>query len=386
MAENALGRLRSAWFGILAVTLLTLGAGGWFLASWWRFDLAIRWVIMTACLAAYVLGSLWVILPLNRRPLQSDNLPSLGIGNVLTVARGILLAIVAGFLLLPRPTGLLGFMPGSLFTTAVALDYFDGYLARRSKRVTQLGEALDLRLDGLAILVGSSLAVHYEQVPTWFLLVGLARYLFIAGQRLLVRLRQPLFPLDNRPGRRPIAGVMMGLTAVLLFPFFSPPATHLAGIIFSVPFLAGFMRDFLMISGKMPRKNWTEVITHSRSFIKLAAWFPFILRLLTTILLAYWLIEKAFHGTIHSEASSLLKAVIIVLSSVSLVLLTLGAAGRIAALGMLIAVGFFHEIQILSGIESALLIAGSVLFLIGSGPCSLWTPENKLIEKRLGEV
>lgn len=386
MTDNALDRLRSAWFGILTLTLLGLTTGGWLLASWWRFELAIRWVVGAACLTAYVLGSLLSILPLNRRPPQPDLLPSLGIGNMLTVTRGILLAMVAGFLLLPRPTGLLGFLPGTLFTTAVMTDFFDGYLARRSNHVTDLGEALDLRLDGLAMLIGSFLVVHYGQVPAWFLLVGLAHYLFITGQWLLKRLRQPLFPLDNRPGRRPIAGVMMGLTSVLLFPLFSPPATHLTATIFSLPFLIGFGRDFLFVSGKMPGRSWLNFISQNHLFCKLAAWFPTVLRLLTAFLFAYWLIGTAISKTIYSDTSTFWKGAIIFLSSSGVLFLTLGAAGRLAALCLLFAVGLFQEIQGVALIEMILIIAGSALLFIGSGPYSLWTPENTLIEKRLGEV
>ncbi len=386
MAQDALRRLRATWFRMLTLTLVVLGVAVWLQSSWWRFDLAIRWVIPVACLTAYVLGSLYATLPLNHRPLQAELLPSLGIANTLSVARGIILSMVAGFLLLPRPSGLLGFLPGSLFTIAIAADLFDGYLARRSHQVTQLGESLDLRLDGLAVLVGASLTVHYEQVPAWFLLVGLARYLFITGQWLLERLGQPVVPLDHRPGRRPIAGVMMGLTAVLSFPIFSPPATHLAAIVLSLPFLAGFGRDFLSASGKMPGKRFTDVIINNPSFIKLATWFPFFLRLLTTLLLAYWLIETAVPGTTHSEASWLWKGAILALSSIALVSLLLGASGRIAALCILIAVGLFQEIQGFFSTEAILITAGSALLIIGSGPYSLWSPERKLIEKRLGEV
>lgn len=386
MTNHTLMRLRFSWFKILSLFVLVLGGSWWFLTTLLSSNLAARWLFLATGMAIYLMVHLWLSLALNRLPLEGEILPDLGIGNMLTISRGIFLTIVAGFILLPRLTGTLGYVPGVAFSVAIVADFFDGYLARRLNQVTLLGEALDLHLDGLGVLIGSSLAVHYQQAPLWFLLVGMARYLFIMGQWLLAHLGRPFLPLDDRPGRRPIAGVTMGFIAILLFPFFSPPATHLAAIFFALPFLAGFTRDFLVSSGKMPARSNTDSTTHSVLVGKLISCSSFILRLLTTFLLAYWLIERAIPGSIHSEASPLWKGVIIIFSSSGLLLLALGAAGRIAAVFLLCAVGLFQEIQGLTLMEAILIAAGSALLFIGSGPYSLWTPENAIIEKRLGEV
>jgi hypothetical protein len=37
-----------------------------------------------------------------------------------------------------------------------------------------------MSMDGWGILVASFLAVLYDQVPTWYILVGLARYLYLS--------------------------------------------------------------------------------------------------------------------------------------------------------------------------------------------------------------
>lgn len=387
MTDNALARLRASWFGMLTVTVLILGMGWWLLAGWWRFEFATRWAALAACLSAYVLGSLWVNLPLNYRAAEQRLISFLGIGNTLTVWRGIILAMLAGFFLLPRPVGLLRWLPGILFTAAVAADFVDGYLARRTGQVTHLGEMLDLRLDGLAVLIGTLLVIRYAQAPSWFLLVGLARYLFVIGIWVRRRMGKKVHPLPPSQSRRPIAGVIMGATAILLFPVFTPPATHLAAALFSLPFLAGFTRDYLAVSGKSLSKAGTSGLARLMTKIYgLTIWLPLLLRSLTVIALATWLIKLTGVFMHQADVPPILITSIIILTALGFILLSLGAVGRAAALCVLFAVGLFQNIQTLTILEVILLIASSAIFYLGTGRYSLWAPENKIIVKRLGEA
>ncbi|MCD4690785.1 CDP-alcohol phosphatidyltransferase family protein [bacterium] len=73
-----------------------------------------------------------------------------------------------------------------VFVVAMLTDLCDGYLARRSKQVTRVGELLDPLAD--KVLVTLSLfalaATAGELVPTWMLVVVVARELLILGCRL----------------------------------------------------------------------------------------------------------------------------------------------------------------------------------------------------------
>ena len=68
--------------------------------------------------------------------------------NLLTLSRVFLGGII--FLLLTRPEGY--FLAFILFFVAGATDYFDGYLARKYKKVSQLGEILDPIADKILIV------------------------------------------------------------------------------------------------------------------------------------------------------------------------------------------------------------------------------------------
>ena len=256
--DSALASLRLRWVGLaIALTLMVATGFGWLFTAW-QPVYAFRWSALAAGVSIYLLSILWQGLPYNYRFDEKRLLPYFGPGNALTLVRGILLAALAGFLFSPLPPRELAWLPGLIYTLAATADQFDGYLARRSKQVTRLGEMLDLSLDGLGVLIASVLVVQYGQVPAWYLLVGLARYLFLAGIWLRRRLGKPVYALPTSSTRRPLAGAQMGFMAVVMWPVFSPPFTYLAATLFAIPFLIGFARDWLMISGASITKRFGE--------------------------------------------------------------------------------------------------------------------------------
>jgi Sec-independent protein secretion pathway component TatC len=66
-------------------------------------------------------------------------------------------------------------------------------------------------------------------------------------------------------------------------------------------------------------------------------------------------------------------------------MLAAGAAGRLAALIVLFVIGI-NLGPVAPGILDILLIAVTIiLFHAGSGPWSLWVPERRLLDRRLGD-
>ena len=212
------------------------------------------------------------------------------------------------------------------------------------------------------------LAVRYGQVPAWYLLVALARYLYLAGAWLRQRRGLPLYDLPPSVRRRGFAGLQMGLGAALLFPVFSPPGTHIVAALFSLPFLTGFLYDWLLASGALrPRPaapGWQERLLH---------WLPLALRALAILLLA----GQAISRSIHLPG---------VLELAVLALLALGAAGRAGAILGLLLLGFQQSLAPLTAAQLTLLVIYTALLYLGTGPFSLWTPEDRLIYRRLGEA
>jgi CDP-diacylglycerol--glycerol-3-phosphate 3-phosphatidyltransferase len=403
-----LNMLRRKWFFLLILQIVLLIVVTWLLVSSWNARATYQWLVLASFCSVLYFWYLWIRLDSNHSLNDSHILPTLGPGNLLTIVRGMLLMLLAGFMFTPMPQGGLGYLPGILYACAAISDLFDGYLARISNQQTRLGEQLDMSLDGLGLLIASFLLVWYGQVPIWYLLVGLARYLFLIGIWLRKLTSRPVFPLAENSARRPFAGAQMGFAAVMLFPVFSPPGTNLAATLFALPFLTGFLFDWFTVSGytssflakqdhDQDRKPGASRPNHKiRSTETLRKWVPLTIRLILVILLAYWLIDHA-EGLIESFNSAAFNqhlvtftpaywiSLLLMIAS-GLILIGVGIAGRVATLLVLFGIGMYLEVFRLGLMEILIVFASIALFYLGTGTYSLWIPELKIITRRLGEL
>jgi phosphatidylglycerophosphate synthase len=99
----------------------------------------------------------------------------------------------------------------TLASIALALDFVDGRLARRTNTESALGAKLDGEVDAFLILV-----LSIEVAPTvggWVLLIGLARYAFLAAGWALPWLRAPLPRRDWRKTVTASQGVALVIAA-----------------------------------------------------------------------------------------------------------------------------------------------------------------------------
>lgn len=397
--EYRLAGLRWRWAGLTFGGALLLAAGHLALHAWWGPDFALRWLILAGAAGAYLSLSLGLGLPANRRAGESALLPILGAGTRLTLLRGALVAGLAGFLFSPRPPGWLGWAPGAFYTLAAFSDLFDGYLARRRNQATRLGELLDLRLDGLGVLVAALLAVQYGQAPAAYLLVGLARYLFLAGLWLLQKLGRRVYPLPPSRVRRPLAGLQMGFLAAALWPFLSPAVARPAAALFALPFLAGFALDGLAAAGALRLNSarrparyggrQTATLRWGRLALR---WAPLALRAVAVAALAASLsapgavsIDALGRAPFPASATAPAGGAAALLQFAGLLLLALGAAGRLGAMAALLGAGLRQGAPALPGSELLLVACSVGLIFLGTGAFSLWAPEERLLHHRLGE-
>jgi len=104
--------------------------------------------------------------------------------NALSVAR-ILLTPAFVWLIVDRDTTFTGLL---LFGVVVSTDWLDGYLARRTGQVSEVGKMLDPTADRLAIAAGLVALVVRGAFPLWAALLILVRdvTILIAGVTLLV--------------------------------------------------------------------------------------------------------------------------------------------------------------------------------------------------------
>ena len=225
----------------------------------------------------------------NHRPGEEDRLfPTLGAANWITLLRAAAVVSLAG--LLPRalpggnglPEGLV-WVPGVVYLGVALADLLDGMVARRRNRVSELGKRLDIATDAAGLLAASLLAVGLGRLPAVYLLVGLAYYPFIFGIWLRQKRGLPLIALQPRPYARIIAGFQMGLVAMALLPIFNPAFTFVAAWIFMTPLLAGFLRDWLVVSCRLQTDAGQKTALDRRVAILLARDLPLLLRLLVLV-------------------------------------------------------------------------------------------------------
>lgn len=109
--------------------------------------------------------------------------PMLNVPNLLSIFR-ILLVPPLVVVLLTKFEGK-EFVGLGLFLLAAAMDFFDGYLARRHKQVTRLGTLLDPAADKILISAAFISLVELDPslVPAWMVVVIIAREFAVTSLR-----------------------------------------------------------------------------------------------------------------------------------------------------------------------------------------------------------
>ncbi|MGH2730833.1 MAG: CDP-alcohol phosphatidyltransferase family protein [Actinomycetota bacterium] len=96
-----------------------------------------------------------------------------------------------------------------LYALGALTDFLDGYIARRTGTVTQLGQALDPLADRVFIVALALVLINREALPTWLAGVIVIRDAAILGALLI---------LERRGLERiPVSGMGKLATATLLF-------------------------------------------------------------------------------------------------------------------------------------------------------------------------
>lgn len=194
--------------GGLALLGLAVAAAGLLDASW-------EMVALT--LVAYLGMAALLWRGLRRSPRDAPRSGhGLGPANRVTLARGVLVALLAGTLADP---GLLAARGEWLFAVALialVLDGVDGWVARRTGSASALGARFDMELDAAFILVLCLALLQLDRVGPWVLAIGVMRYAFVAAGWRWPWLAAPL------PERRRRKAVCVWQVAALMLAL--PPA------------------------------------------------------------------------------------------------------------------------------------------------------------------
>ncbi len=322
-------------------------------------------VVLTA-----IHGGLWCNLAQNRLPGSPVIRHRIGGANRLTLTRGLLIALVAGFLF----SGPLGqypgaatraWWPGSLYLLAALLDGLDGYWARRYGSPTRLGQKLDLHTDALGMLVACTVAVGTQRLPPYYLAAGAAFYVYRFG--LWYRRRQGYWnrPASPRTFARLVAGAQMGFVGIAMLPLFAYNVIQALAPLFLLPLLAGFVWDWMIVRGAIGETADRRCRMVLRTLV---AKVPPLLRI--GLLLSGGIFIHRMPVAPPLSAALLIGLGLMVIS---------GLAGRLAALLLSLALAYQATAAGPAPLLMATLVGAVVLTMAGTGDASLWRPEDALI-------
>jgi phosphatidylglycerophosphate synthase len=120
---------------------------------------------------------------------------------------GLVTAIVAASFTAPIAVPLLTWLAG----IALALDAVDGWIARITHTISELGARYDMEVDAFLLLALS--AYVGPSMGWWVLVIGLLRYVFVAAGWLLPWMRRTLPPRYWRKVVTAVAGIALVIAA-----------------------------------------------------------------------------------------------------------------------------------------------------------------------------
>ena len=159
---------------------------------------------------------------------------SLGPANLVTLGRAALTGGVTALVVEDRGAALVV----AVASVALAMDFVDGQVARRTDTATRLGARFDMEIDAFLLLV---LSVYVAMSLGWWVVaVGAWRYLYIGAGRVVAWLRRPL---PQRWFRKTVAAVQ-GVVLVVAASGLLPHAPAVAVVATSLTLLTvSFARD-----------------------------------------------------------------------------------------------------------------------------------------------
>lgn len=366
--------LRWRWLVIALLYGAALLVGYWSLRQGWQSNLAVRWLGLATLIMVIQIVIFWWALEQNRRPVDGSLLPFLGYANGMTLTRGLLTCLLAGFLFAPRPIGLLAWAPALLYSLERLLDYFDGYVARITRHETRLGVILDMEFDSVGFLIAVLLAIQYGQLPPWYIVLGMARQLFVLGLWLRRQWKLPVYDLPPSEQGRLTAGLQTTFASVVLWPTISPQVTQLASYLFAIPLIYSFGRDWLVVSGVINADSKTYQARRRLIKQMFEGWLPLAARLAGALLALMLLGQTA---DLSSGRALVWGALVL--------LLLLGVVGRAAALALAILAAIDVMATGLNWTSNGLLLVCTIIVVhLGSGYYACWQPEERLLRIKLG--
>lgn len=190
---------------------------------------------------ATAVGICWATTLPDQRPGATN---SFGLANRITLGRGVLICVIAGFLPFPDYAQAHTWAVAAITLLALTLDGIDGATARRTRSQSAFGARFDMELDALLMLILCGLLVTLDKVGPWVLLIGLYRYLFVAAGRVYPVLKRPL-PDSFR--RKTVCVWQLVTLVACLLPFIPPKVANIFLALALVLLTYSFIKDSIWL-------------------------------------------------------------------------------------------------------------------------------------------
>src|SRR3984893_6111011 len=193
---------------------------------------------------------------------QQLNLP-----NALTATRIFLVPLLV-VVLLTKFEGRLIFgvrkelIGAAIFALASLTDWLDGYLARRRKQVTVLGEMIDPIADKLLTSAAFISLVQMDLAPAWMVAIIIGREFAVTGLRSFAYAREVVIPASPLGKLKMVAQVVAILALILGEQVHFPPLGLLGRValwvVVGTALVSGY--DYYRRFGHLPAKIETETL------------------------------------------------------------------------------------------------------------------------------
>lgn len=149
-------------------------------------------------------------------------LSMLNLPNALSLVRIVLVPLLVVVMLTPPRswdwTGVHSdFLGALIFALASLTDLLDGWLARRHRQITAVGQWLDPLADKLLVLGALISLVQLDRAPAWMVTIIVGRELAVTGLRSVATARGVAMPASDL-GKSKMAAQVTAILGLLLAP------------------------------------------------------------------------------------------------------------------------------------------------------------------------
>jgi CDP-diacylglycerol--glycerol-3-phosphate 3-phosphatidyltransferase len=146
--------------------------------------------------------------------------PRVNLPNAITIGRIFLVPLLVVVLMTnPKDMNLFGvtkeILGALIFAVASLTDWLDGYVARRRKQVTGLGQWMDPLADKLLVTAAFVSLVYLDLAPAWMVVVILGREFFVTVLRSIAHARGQALPASGLGKVKMVAQVAAILILIL---------------------------------------------------------------------------------------------------------------------------------------------------------------------------